>query len=87
MQSVALLVGGVCFVEKYTIKMKIGDTGNGVTPADRVTVSKTSTRTGTGNKHFFYFALIWMFYNRNINTKINNLQFRALRMVHQHIII
>ena len=32
---------------------------------------------------FSYSPLVWMFYNRNINTRINNLHFRALRMVYR----
>ena len=33
--------------------------------------------------HFSYCPLVWMFHNRNINTRINNLHFRALRMVYR----
>ena len=32
---------------------------------------------------FSYCPLVWMFHNRNINTRINNLHFRALRMVYR----
>ena len=35
------------------------------------------------NSQFSYCPLVWMFCNRNINAKINNLHFRALRMVYQ----
>ena len=33
--------------------------------------------------HFSYCPLVWMFHNRNINTRINNLHFRALGMVYR----
>ena len=33
--------------------------------------------------HFSYCPLVWMFHNSNINTRINNLHFRALRMVYR----
>ena len=46
-------------ISTYTIKLKIErDMRNGVTHADRVTVSKNLTRAGTGNKRFFYFGLM-----------------------------
>ena len=32
---------------------------------------------------FSYSPLAWMFHNRGINTKINNLHFRALRMIYR----
>ena len=32
---------------------------------------------------FSYCPLVWMFHSRNINTRINNLHFRALRMVYR----
>ena len=32
---------------------------------------------------FSYSPLVWMFHSRNINTRINNLHFRALRMVYR----
>ena len=32
---------------------------------------------------FSYSPLVWMFHNRKINTKINNLHYRALRMVYR----
>ena len=32
---------------------------------------------------FSYSQLVWMFHGRNINTRINNLHFRALRMVYR----
>ena len=35
------------------------------------------------NSQFSYCPLVWMFYSRQINTKINNLHFRALRMVYR----
>ena len=35
------------------------------------------------NAQFSYCPLVWMFYSRKINTKINNLHFRALRMIYQ----
>ena len=34
------------------------------------------------NSQFSYCPLVWMFHNRQINTKINNLHFRALRMIY-----
>ena len=34
------------------------------------------------NSQFAYCPLVWMFHSRHINTKINNLHFRALRMVY-----
>ena len=34
------------------------------------------------NSQFSYCPLVWMFHSRHINTKINNLHFRALRMVY-----
>ena len=36
------------------------------------------------NSQFSYCPLVWMFYDRNINTKVNNLHFRSLRMVYQN---
>ena len=35
------------------------------------------------NSQFSYCPLVWMFHSRQINTTINNLQFRALRMIYQ----
>ena len=35
------------------------------------------------NSQFSYCPLVWMFHNRQINTRINNLHYRALRMVYQ----
>ena len=32
---------------------------------------------------FSYSPLVWMFCSRRLNTKINNLHYRALRMVHR----
>ena len=32
---------------------------------------------------FSYIPLVWMFHSRGINTKINNLHYRALRMIYQ----
>ena len=34
------------------------------------------------NSRFSYCPLVWMFHSRQINTKINNLHYRALRMVY-----
>ena len=34
------------------------------------------------NSQFSYSPLVWMFHNRQINTKINNLHFRALRIIY-----
>ena len=35
------------------------------------------------NSQFSYCPLVWMFHNRQLNTRINNLHYRALRMVYQ----
>ena len=35
------------------------------------------------DSQFSYCPLIWMFHNRSINTKINKLQYRALRLIYQ----
>ena len=35
------------------------------------------------NSQFSYCPLVWMFHNRQINARINNLHYRALRMVYQ----
>ena len=35
------------------------------------------------DSQFSYCPLVWMFHSRDINTRINNLHFRALRMVYQ----
>ena len=35
------------------------------------------------DSQFSYCPLVWMFHSREINTRINNLHFRALRMVYQ----
>ena len=35
------------------------------------------------NSQFSYSPLVWMFHSRKINTKINNLHYRALRMVYR----
>ena len=35
------------------------------------------------NSQFSYCPLVWMFHNRQINTRINNLHYRALRMIYQ----
>ena len=34
------------------------------------------------NSQFSYSPLVWMFHNRQINTKINNLHYRALRIIY-----
>ena len=34
------------------------------------------------DSQFFYSPLIWMFHSRQVNTKINNLHYRALRIVY-----
>ena len=34
------------------------------------------------NSQFSYCPLVWMFHSREVNAKINNLHFRALRMVY-----
>ena len=36
------------------------------------------------NSRFSYCPLVWMFHSRQINTKINNLHYRALRMTHMN---
>ena len=35
------------------------------------------------NSQFSYCPLVWMFHNRQINTRINGLHYRALRMIYQ----
>ena len=35
------------------------------------------------NSQFSYCPLVWMFHNRQLNTRINNLHYRVLRMVYQ----
>ena len=34
------------------------------------------------SSRFAYYPLIWMFHNRTLNNRINKLQERALRLVH-----
>ena len=35
------------------------------------------------NSQFSYCPLVWTFHNRQINTRINNIQYCALQMVYQ----
>ena len=35
------------------------------------------------DSQFSYCPLIWMFHKRSINAKINNIQFRALRLIYR----
>ena len=35
------------------------------------------------NSQFSYCPLVWMFSSRELNTRINNLQYRALRLIYR----
>ena len=35
------------------------------------------------DSQFNYCPLVWMLHSRNVNTKINNLHFRALKIIHR----